>query len=609
VEQVPAEGGLQDVRLARLVVLGRLPVHRRHRVALDPQFDLRLQVEFAEVVGHDGLADVAERPAFSLRTLLHGGQVVQADDHVLGGHGDRLAVGGLEDVVRGEHQDARLGLGLRRQRQVDRHLVAVEVRVERGADERVDLDGLALDQLRFERLDAQAVQGRRPVEQDGVLGDDFLQHVPHHGPGPLHHAFGALDVLRMVQVDQALHHERLEQLQRHLLGQAALVQLELRADHDDRAARVVDALTQQVLAEPSLLALEHVGQGLERTVARTGDGAAAAAVVEQRVNGLLEHALLVVDDDLGRAEVEKPLEPVVAVDDPTVQVVQVGGGEAATVELNHGTQVRRDHRDAVQHHAHRAVAGVEERRDDLEPLEGAGLLLALARADDLAELLGFGLQVEVGQPLLDRLGAHTAAEVLAEAVPHFAVELLIAFEVLDLEVLEAVPDLFEAVDLPLGAVADLPDLPLGGLAHLAAGIRLGALFLQFGQVGFELAVALLDRGVAALLEVLPLDGDLGFQGRQVALAGLGVHPGDHVGREVDDLLQVLGCEVEEVAQAAGHALEVPDVGDGSGQLDVAHAFPPHLGPRDLDTAAFANDALEADPLVLTAVALPVPGRT
>ena len=122
-------------------------------------------------------------------------------------------------------------------------------------------------------------------------------------------------------------------------------------------------------------------------------------------------------------------------------------------------------------------------------------------------------------------------------------------------------------------------------------------------------MALLDRGVAALLEVLPLDGDLGFQGRQVALAGLGVHPGDHVGREVDDLLQVLGCEVEEVAQAAGHALEVPDVGDGSGQLDVAHAFPPHLGPRDLDTAAFANDALEADPLVLTAVALPVPGRT
>jgi hypothetical protein len=95
-------------------------------------------------------------------------------------------------------------------------------------------------------------------------------------------------------VDQRLHDERLEQLERHLLGQAALVQLERGADHDDRTARVVDALAQQVLAEPALLALEHVGQRLERAVARARDRAAAAAVVEQGVDGLLQHALLVV---------------------------------------------------------------------------------------------------------------------------------------------------------------------------------------------------------------------------------------------------------------------------------------------------------------------------
>ena len=60
------------------------------------------------------------------------------------------------------------------------------------------------------------------------------------------------------EVDQPLHHERLEQLERHQLGQAALVQLELRADHDDRTARVVDALAEQVLTEPALLALEQI---------------------------------------------------------------------------------------------------------------------------------------------------------------------------------------------------------------------------------------------------------------------------------------------------------------------------------------------------------------
>ena len=199
--------------------------------------DPGVQGQLARVVGHQGLGQRGERPALTRRVLGLPGQAVQADDHVLGGHGDRLAVGGLEDVVGGQHQDPRLGLRLGGQRQVHRHLVAVEVRVERGADQRVDLDRLALDQLRLEGLDAEAVQRRRPVQQHRVLGDDLLEHVPHHRAGPLHHPLGRLDVLRVVEVNQALHHERLEQLQGHLLGQTALVQLELRADHDDASGR------------------------------------------------------------------------------------------------------------------------------------------------------------------------------------------------------------------------------------------------------------------------------------------------------------------------------------------------------------------------------------
>ena len=189
-----------------------------------------------------------------------------------------------------------------------------------------------------------------------------------------------LDVLRVIELDEALHDERLEQLERHLLGQAALVQLELRADDDDRTARVVDALAEQVLAEAPLLALEHVGDGLEGAVARTRDGATAAAVVEQRVDGLLQHPLLVVDDDLGRAEVEQALEAVVAVDDAAVEVVEVGRREAATVELHHRAQVRRDDRDDVEHHRAGRVGRREERVDDLEALERADLALALAVA-------------------------------------------------------------------------------------------------------------------------------------------------------------------------------------------------------------------------------------
>ena len=106
-----------------------------------------------------------------------------------------------------------------------------------------------------------------------------------------------------------------------------------------------------------------------------------------------------------------------------------------------------------------------------------------------------------------------------------------------------------------------------------------------------------------------LHRDLGLERGQVAVAGLVVDRGDHVGREVDDLLEVLRRQVEQVAQAARHALEVPDVGDRGGQLDVAHPLTAHLGAGDLDAAALADDALEADALVLAAVALPVAGRS
>ena len=62
--------------------------------------------------------------------------------------------------------------------------------------------------------------------------------------------------------------KRLEQLERHLLREPALVQLQLRTDNDDRPARVVDPLAQQVLPEPSLFPLERIGQRLERPVVR-----------------------------------------------------------------------------------------------------------------------------------------------------------------------------------------------------------------------------------------------------------------------------------------------------------------------------------------------------
>src|SRR5690606_32202034 len=121
----------------------------------------------------------------------------------------------------------------------------------------------------------------------------------------------------------------------------ALMQLQLGTDHDDRAARVVNALAEQVLAEPALLALEHIGERLERTLVGACDDAPATAIVEQRVDSLLKHPLLVADDDVGRTKLHQPLQSVVAVDDSAIEIVEIGGGETATIERHQRAQLGR----------------------------------------------------------------------------------------------------------------------------------------------------------------------------------------------------------------------------------------------------------------------------
>ncbi len=132
--------------------------------------------------------------------------------------------------------------------------------------------------------------------------DDFFQNVPDFWSHALDDAFGRLDVVGQTLLDEFAHDERLEQLEGHALGQTALVQLQRWADDDDRTTRVVDALAQQVLAESTLLALEHVRQALELVVRGAADGPPAPTVVDQRVDRFLQHALFVADDDFRRLQ-------------------------------------------------------------------------------------------------------------------------------------------------------------------------------------------------------------------------------------------------------------------------------------------------------------------
>ena len=118
---------------------------------------------------------------------------------------------------------------------MDCHLIAVEVCVECSTYERVNLNGLTFNQLWLERLNTKAVKRRCAVEHDWVLCDDFFENIPNHRACALDHTLCRLDVLRMIEIDKALHDEWLEEFQSHLLWQTTLVQLELRTNDDDRA--------------------------------------------------------------------------------------------------------------------------------------------------------------------------------------------------------------------------------------------------------------------------------------------------------------------------------------------------------------------------------------
>ncbi len=317
---------------------------------------------------------------------------------------------------------------------MDGHLVTVEVGVVGRTDERVDADGFAFDEHGLERLNGEAVERRRAVEQHRVALRDFLKDVPHFGGLFLDHLAGTADGVHEAELLQAADDERLEEDERHLLRQTALAELELRTDDDDGTAGVVDAFAEQVLTEAALLALEHVGERLQGAVASAGHRAAMTAVVEERVDCFLEHALFVVDDDVGRLQLHQVPQTVVAVDDAAVEIVEIGGGEAAAFERDERAQVRRDDGEDFEDHPLGTGVGLDEALEHLEAL--GELLLDLLRAGGahlLLELEHGGTHVDLEEDVADGLGAHLGDEGIVTVLVEGLAVLDVGEELLELE--------------------------------------------------------------------------------------------------------------------------------------------------------------------------------
>jgi len=100
----------------------------------------------------------------------------------------------------------------------------------------MQFDRLTLDQDRLKCLDAQSVQCRCTVQHDGMLFDNVLEDIPDARLQTLDHLLCRLDVVRGTVLYKLLHNERLEQLDRHLFRQAALIDLQFGSDDDNGTA-------------------------------------------------------------------------------------------------------------------------------------------------------------------------------------------------------------------------------------------------------------------------------------------------------------------------------------------------------------------------------------
>src|SRR5439155_7681883 len=132
----------------------------------------------------------------------------------------------------------------------------------------------------LESLNTKSVKSRCTVQKNRVLANDFFENVPNDRFLAFDHFAGLFDGCGVGVLFQLVVNERLKQFQRHLLRQTALMKLELRADNDNRASRIIDTFSKQILTETSLFALERTAQRFQLAIVRTAKHPAAAAVVE-----------------------------------------------------------------------------------------------------------------------------------------------------------------------------------------------------------------------------------------------------------------------------------------------------------------------------------------
>ena len=164
------------------------------------------------------------------------------------------------------------------------HLVTIEIGVKSFTDQRVQVNGVTLDQSWLEGLNPHPVKRGSTIQQHRVICDHLLKDIPDFFILPLQHLLGRFDRIGVAKFFQSSDDERLIKFECDFLGETTLMQLQSRSNNNHTSSRVIDAFAKQVFAETTLFTLNHIGQGFQRSIRRTQNGSFAAIVIEQSIN-------------------------------------------------------------------------------------------------------------------------------------------------------------------------------------------------------------------------------------------------------------------------------------------------------------------------------------
>src|SRR6266487_1631392 len=100
--------------------------------------------------------------------------------------------------------------------------------------------------------------------------------IPDARVPPFDHAFGRAGSARKMSIEELANHERLEEFNRDFLRQSAFVELQVQANTNDTASRVIDAFAEQITPKAALLPFQRLCQAFEWLSACSGQWAFSA---------------------------------------------------------------------------------------------------------------------------------------------------------------------------------------------------------------------------------------------------------------------------------------------------------------------------------------------